>query len=66
LERTLTDDTFRAQLFAEPDEALAAYSLDPSEAAALKALCIEGEASGSEALEQRQNKSHVPLWLLGL
>ena len=62
LERTLSDDTFRAQLFARPDEALAGYELTDEEAAALRSLTIEAGSVDARALDDRQSKK--TLWEL--
>lgn len=63
LERTVSDEGFRGELFADPDAALAGYDLTAEEATALRALCEETEQSESVALDQRQTKS-LPLWLV--
>lgn len=61
LERTLSDEGFRAQLLSAPDEALAEYELTDEEQKALRSLSLEAEASGSALLDQRASKR--ALWL---
>lgn len=61
LERTLSDEAFRSQLFAEPEAALATYDLTDDEQTALRTLTVEAETSGSAELDQRQSKR--ALWL---
>jgi len=56
LERTLVDEAFRAQLFAEPEKALEGYDLTSDESVALRTLSIEAEAAGSGELDQRASK----------
>lgn len=62
LERTLSDETFRAQLFAQPEAALAGYELTDDEAAALRSLTIEAGTADARALDDRQSKKM--LWEL--
>ncbi len=61
LQRTLSDESFRAKLFSEPDEALEEYELTIEEVEALRSLYVETEASESGELDQRQSKR--PFWL---
>ncbi len=65
LERTVTDPSFRAQLFAHPDEALAAYELTTEENGALRELCVDAGQSESAALDRRETKKVLPFWLTG-
>ena len=65
LERTVTDPTFRAQLFAQPDQALAEFELTASESAALRELCVDAGQSESAALDRRETKKVLPFWLTG-
>lgn len=60
LERTLSDEEFRARLFSEPGEALEAYDLTPTETEALRALMVETDAGESGQLDQRSSKSAAP------
>ncbi len=61
LQRTLSDDSFRAKLFNEPDEALVEYDLTPDEVEALRSLYVETDAGDNSGLDQRQSKR--PFWL---
>ncbi len=65
LERTISDEAFRSQLFQRPDEALANYELTPSEADALRSLCVDQDETDATSLDQRQSKSR-PFWLTQL
>ena len=65
LERTVTDPTFRNQLFSHPDEALAEYELTVEENGALRDLCVDASHSESTALDQRDTKKVLPFWLTG-
>ena len=65
LERTVTDPTFRARLFTQPDEALAEFELTSSETDALRELCVDAEHSQSSALDSRETKKVLPFWLTG-
>ncbi len=60
LERTLSDEAFRARLFSEPDTALATYDLSEDEAEALRSLTVDSSAGDSGRLDERQSKR--PLW----
>jgi hypothetical protein len=62
LNRAISDEAFRRQLYFDPDTALADYDLSPDERAALKAISSTGEAdSVGELLDQRISKR--PAWL---
>lgn len=62
LERTLSDESFRARLFSTPQVALEGYELTDDETIALRALTVEAEtAGGAGGLDQRQSKR--ALWL---
>jgi hypothetical protein len=65
LERTVTDPTFRARLFAQPEEALADYELTSEESGALRELCVDASHSESAALDRRETKKVLPFWLTG-
>jgi hypothetical protein len=65
LERTVTDESFRARLFSQPEQALAEFELTASEAEALRELYIDASHSQSEALDQRETKKVLPFWLTG-
>ncbi len=65
LERTVSDEAFRARLFNRPDEALAEFDLTGSESQALRELCIDAGQSQSEALDRRETKKVLPFWLTG-
>jgi len=65
LERTVTDPTFRARLFSQPDEALAEYELSADESGALHELCVDASQSESAALDRRETKKVLPFWLTG-
>lgn len=65
LERTVTDPSFRAQLFEHPEKALAAYELTAEENGALRELCVDAGQSESAALERRETKKVLPFWLTG-
>jgi hypothetical protein len=65
LERTVSDPSFRAQLFAHPDEALADYELSVDENSALRELCVDAGQSDSAALDRRETKKVLPFWLTG-
>jgi hypothetical protein len=65
LERTVTDPTFRARLFARPEEALADYELTSEENGALRELCVDASHSESAALDRRETKKVLPFWLTG-
>jgi hypothetical protein len=65
LERTVSDEAFRARLFSHPDEALADFDLTAQETEALRELCIDASHSQSEALDRRETKKVLPFWLTG-
>ena len=66
LERTVSDESFRARLFSQPDQALAEFELTASEAEALRELCVDAGQSQSEALDRRETKKvALPFWLTG-
>jgi hypothetical protein len=65
LERTVTDPSFRTQLFSQPDAALAEYELSPDESAALRDLCVDASGTESTALDRRETKKVLPFWLTG-
>ena len=65
LERTVTDPAFRAQLFNDPDHALAEYALTTDESAALHTLSVDASQSESSELDQRETKKVLPFWLTG-
>jgi hypothetical protein len=65
LERTVTDPSFRAQLFTHPDEALAEYELTSDESGALRELCVDAGQTDSAALDRRETKKVLPFWLTG-
>jgi hypothetical protein len=65
LERTVSDPSFRAQLFAHPVEALADYELSVDENSALRELCVDAGQSDSAALDRRETKKVLPFWLTG-
>lgn len=60
LERTLSDEAFRARLFSEPATALATYDLTADEAQALRSLTVDSSTGDSGQLDERQSKR--PLW----
>jgi hypothetical protein len=65
LERTVTDPSFREQLFTHPNEALAGYELTEAESGALRELCVDASQSSSAALDRRETKKVLPFWLTG-
>jgi hypothetical protein len=65
LERTVSDEAFRARLFSHPDEALADFDLTGLESDALRELCVDASQSQSEALDRRETKKVLPFWLTG-
>ena len=65
LERTVTDPTFRTQLFTQPEAALAEYELSSDENSALRELCVDAGQSESAALDRRETKKVLPFWLTG-
>ena len=65
LERTVTDPTFRTQLFTHPDDALAEYELTSDESSALRELCVDAGQTESAALDRRETKKVLPFWLTG-
>ncbi|HYY88890.1 MAG TPA: Os1348 family NHLP clan protein [Chloroflexota bacterium] len=65
LERTVSDEAFRARLFTQPDEALAEFELTGPESEALRELCIDAGQSQSAALDRRETKKVLPFWLTG-
>jgi hypothetical protein len=65
LERTVTDPSFRTQLFTHPEEALAAYELTGDENSALRDLYVDAGHSESTALDRRETKKVLPFWLTG-
>ena len=65
LERTVSDEAFRARLFSHPDAALADFDLTGPESDALRELCVDAGQSHSEALERRETKKLLPFWLTG-
>ena len=65
LERTVSDEAFRARLFSHPDEALADFDLTGPESEALRELCVDASQSQSEALDRRETKKVLPFWLTG-
>jgi hypothetical protein len=65
LERTVTDPSFRSQLFAHPDQALADYELTNDENSALRDLYVDAGQSESSALDKRETKKVLPFWLTG-
>jgi len=65
LERTVTDPTFRTQLFSHPEEALAEYELTAEENGALRELYVDASHTESAALERRETKKVLPFWLTG-
>jgi hypothetical protein len=65
LERTVSDEAFRARLFSQPEAALAEYDLTDPESQALRDLCVDASHSQSEALERRETKKVLPFWLTG-
>ena len=65
LERTVSDPSFRAQLFAHPDQALSEYELTSDENSALRGLAIDAGHSESAALDKRETKKVLPFWLTG-
>jgi hypothetical protein len=65
LERTVSDEAFRAQLFTHPEQALADYELTGPESEALRDLCVDASQSQSQALDRRETKKVLPFWLTG-
>jgi hypothetical protein len=65
LERTVSDESFRARLFASPEEALAEFELSATESAALRELCVDASQTESSALDSRETKKVLPFWLTG-
>ena len=65
LERTVSDEAFRARLFSHADEALAEFDVTGAEREALRELCIDAGHSQSEALDRRETKKVLPFWLTG-
>ena len=65
LERTVSDEAFRARLFSHPDEALADFELTGPESDALRDLCVDAGQSQSAALDRRETKKVLPFWLTG-
>ena len=65
LERTVTDPTFRTQLFTHPEDALAEYELTTDESSALRELCVDAGQTESAALDRRETKKVLPFWLTG-
>ena len=65
LERTVSDEAFRARLFSHPDEALADFDLTGPESDALRELCVDASQTQSEALDRRETKKVLPFWLTG-
>jgi hypothetical protein len=65
LERTVTDPSFRTQLFTQPEDALANYELSSDENTALRELCVDAGQSESAALDRRETKKVLPFWLTG-
>ena len=65
LERTVSDDAFRARLFSHPDEALADFDLTGPESEALCDLCFDAGQSQSEALDRRETRKVLPFSLTG-
>jgi hypothetical protein len=65
LERTVADPSFRAKLFAQPDQALAEYELTSEENGALRELSVDAGQSESAALDRRETKKVLPFWLTG-
>lgn len=64
LERTLSDESFRTELFSRPDDALDRYDLTEDEVAALRSLSVDADPGASRELDRRQSKA--PLWTTGL
>ena len=65
LERTVTDESFRARLFNQPEQALAEYELSETETQALRDLYVDASHSQSAALDRRETKKVLPFWLTG-
>lgn len=65
LERTVTDALFRNRLFSQPEAALAEYELSADESRALRELCVDVSQTESSALDRRETKKVLPLWLTG-
>jgi hypothetical protein len=65
LERTVTDPSFRTQLFTHPEQALASYELTSDENSALRDLCVDAGQTDSAALDRRETKKVLPFWLTG-
>ena len=65
LERTVSDEAFRARLFSHPDEALADFDLTGPESEALRELCVDAGQTQSAALDRRETKKVLPFWLTG-
>ena len=57
LGKAILDGEFRAALFADPEEALAAYELTEMEVAALKAIDVETLESFAGTLDERISKA---------
>lgn len=64
LERTLSDEAFRARFFANPQEVLSEFELTAGESAALLELSVDSGEAESTPLDQRASKR--PLWTAGL
>jgi hypothetical protein len=65
LERTVSDEAFRARLFSQPEQALAEFELTGSESDALRELYVDASQSQSAALDRRETKKVLPFWLTG-
>jgi hypothetical protein len=65
LERTVTDPSFRTQLFTQPEAALAEYELTSEENSALREVCVDAGSTDSTALDRRETKKVLPFWLTG-
>jgi len=64
LGKAMLDASFRDALFADPDQALAAFELTPEEAAALKAIDAESMGAMAGALDERISKVAPSLLML--
>jgi hypothetical protein len=65
LERTVTDPIFRNRLFAQPEEALAEYTLTSDEDSALRKLCVDAGPTETAVLDRRETGKVLPFWLTG-
>lgn len=61
LQRTLSDESFRARLLSEPEQALRDYDLTPGESSALHAL--SAETLHARAIVGAASATAMPLWV---